>query len=403
MFRALHILLLVWLMIGCDRSPTLPEAQPGEPDIRVRTHRNQAGVTVAAREAMHVIPLGAADTTHDQPVTIARTTAGWTVNGQPLAVSPDTAIVISSPDFPLLSIGSKQYPGKLYLHPLETGSFDIVNVLPIDAYLPGVIKKELPDRWNLTTHYAQAIAARTYAIHKLLQTPPGRHYDINADQSAQVYEGFTSHDKSLVAVLETAGLVLSSEDAVFPAYYASNSGGQGLSPDDAFGETPFAAPLMPRFRPDYTADTKFGRWGPIERPLSDLAGRLQAWGKRRDHPIKRLTGIRNITITRHNAVGRAARFTITDLNGKTYTLPADSFRVAANTKTSVPLKSGQRLLSANCRVTVAGTVARFYDGRGLGHGVGLCQHGAQQMAEQGSDVFEILETYYPGAKIERAY
>jgi stage II sporulation protein D len=55
------------------------------------------------------------------------------------------------------------------------------------------------------------------------------------------------------------------------------------------------------------------------------------------------------------------------------------------------------------QVRVVGDIVQFWDGRGFGHGVGMCQWGAQAMAQQGYDHQQILAFYYPGAVIAKTY
>ena len=57
----------------------------------------------------------------------------------------------------------------------------------------------------------------------------------------------------------------------------------------------------------------------------------------------------------------------------------------------------------NCRINDVGSAIEFADGKGFGHGVGICQWGAQGKAERGMGWEEILQFYYPGAKRMHAY
>ena len=62
-----------------------------------------------------------------------------------------------------------------------------------------------------------------------------------------------------------------------------------------------------------------------------------------------------------------------------------------------------RLYSMNCKMRDLGDAIEFHDGRGFGHGVGLSQWGAEDKARRGWTAEKILEFYYPGAGIFRAY
>ncbi len=403
----LTLLILLFAVTGCGESdPVTPPPLAGEPTVRVRIGRAVNRVAISGGRVATVLPVGAAEAELlDLPLAFQLQQGVWLVNGQAKPDWSRAMLIIALPGGEPLAVDNRTHAGQVHLVPAsgERSRFDVINAVGLETYLPGVLKKELPDRWHVVTHQAQAIAARSYALYKLQRTPVGRAWDVENTQASQAYVGLTDHAKSVRAVRDTTGLVLSYDNRVLCAYYASNSGGQGLSPDDAFNESPFPTPLKPTHRKDWTTDTPGARWGPIERHCDTLAQRFAAFGKRRGLPLAKIDGIKSITVSRYNDVGRPARFTITDQRGESYTLAADNFRVACNTSAGQALASKHKLPSASVQVRVRDGVATFYAGRGRGHGVGLCQHGAQQMAKADHDALEILETYYPGAKVERAY
>jgi SpoIID/LytB domain protein len=82
-------------------------------------------------------------------------------------------------------------------------------------------------------------------------------------------------------------------------------------------------------------------------------------------------------------------------------IPASRLREAING--GIPGEGGSRTLKSD-DFTVASTPKGFvFTGRGFGHGVGMCQHGAQATAKAGKSWQQILERYYPGARCERAW
>jgi stage II sporulation protein D len=83
-------------------------------------------------------------------------------------------------------------------------------------------------------------------------------------------------------------------------------------------------------------------------------------------------------------------------NGETDTLRAEDFRLALD-------PSGMKLKSAAFRIEERGDSWVFSEGRGFGHGVGLCQCGAEAMARRGPDAEAILMHYYPGSQIQELY
>ena len=109
-----------------------------------------------------------------------------------------------------------------------------------------------------------------------------------------------------------------------------------------------------------------------------------------------LESITNVDVSQWSTHGRAERITLTGSNGRSQQIEAQQFRLAV-TRPEQPLRSSWY------RLVDIGDSWLFYDGHGWGHGVGLCQCGAQGMAEQGCDSVTILAYYYPGARLLRAY
>jgi peptidoglycan hydrolase-like amidase len=125
-----------------------------------------------------------------------------------------------------------------------------------------------------------------------------------------------------------------------------------------------------------------------DAPLSELAA-LQA--------------IRSINIMAVNAANRPTRLAIHDSTGHVLQLRAEDFRRAVNYAREGEPTPKDRLNSSHLlKVTVKGTEIQFV-GQGFGHGVGMCQYGAQSMARSGANALLILRTYYPGAAVVRAY
>jgi len=147
------------------------------------------------------------------------------------------------------------------------------------------------------------------------------------------------------------------------------------------------------------------RWGPFERPTADLTRRFTAWGSRRGHQVAQIQGLSDIAISQRNDAGRPTEFRVVDRLGRDFFLRPIQFRAACNFQPpELPrLKRENTLHSSHVTVWVDSDVTRFTDGRGFGHGVGLGQWEAQDLAEQGKAAQTILQRFYPEAKIERAY
>jgi stage II sporulation protein D len=269
--------------------------------------------------------------------------------------------------------------GREYTPPIDvirTGDgLAVVNELPLEDYLVGVLRAEIGEKWPLEALRAQAIVARTYAAYH--RTIGGaKPYHIVASTANQQYAGRVPPTSPLWgAVRETAGLVLLWEGDLFPAFYHTESGGYTEDP-----RTVFAARNMPGLKPvrcDFSTGSPHYYWS-LDVKLTDLAD-----------------------ILRRNEVGVGSVIAI-DVSERTPSLRAATVTVHG-TGRSVRLRGNdfRRMIgydtfkSTLFAVAVDAPWARF-SGRGYGHGVGLCQWGAKGMAEQGHTARQILEFYYPG-------
>lgn len=108
-----------------------------------------------------------------------------------------------------------------------------------------------------------------------------------------------------------------------------------------------------------------------------------------------MNGMKSFVVGEKNSVGRSITFLITDRNGKRFTWDASDFRVAMNASAN---KSSDSLKSSALEPRI-GNGRIILDGRGYGHGAGMCQYGSELMAKSGKSPRAILERYYPGATV----
>ncbi|MEE9212633.1 MAG: SpoIID/LytB domain-containing protein [Phycisphaeraceae bacterium] len=388
-----------------------------EPIIRVRVVAGQPNVRITGPAIVSIGPTPDRTTTvrprnFHTPLTV-RLDAGRFIlrpdRGQALAWAiPE--LHVQSLESQTVQVNGTVYPGALWLHRhvnkqgQPTGRIDAVNHVPLETYLPGVLERELYSQWQPQAFAAQAIAARSYAIATAAQHRD-RHYDLEATIASQMYGGQATNHRAIDAVRQTRGRVLTYHGRVVFAYYSSCCGGTGQDAVIAFADGVDIPPLRGRPHGHWCTASKYYRWGPIRRDARALARRIAAWGREHEHPIARLRGLRRIAITTANAAGRPATFTVTDTVGRAYKLAAEQFRFACNQEGRglPPLPPASQLRSSHVRVRVAGRSVFFTDGHGYGHGVGLCQHGAQALAQKGYNAPTILNHYYRGAAIKRAY
>lgn len=389
-----------------------------EPNLRIRIASSQAATTLTSDRPITVGPgsedLGKARPyTFQPPLRIKHDAQGFILtehNGNSVRWRLNTLGVRTNAGS--LSVDNQPYPGRIQLVAQRnkagqlTGRFDTVNHLGMESYLPGVLSKELYASWDLNAYRAQAIAARSYAIWEMnLPIRKASHFDLEASQASQAYIGATASDKARTAVADTAGQVLVYESRVLPAFYSSCSGGVGQDAVAAWPEkVDDLAPLRGRIHGGWGQQSDKFRWGPITRERTALSRRIAAWGSVNQHPVASIGTLKSVQTSKTNKVGRPTRFRVTDSSGQTFDMQVEDLRMATNFPAgSLPkIKRSDLAFSSHATYTISSNTVTI-TGQGFGHGVGLCQFGAQHMASVGSRHDKILGFYYPGARIKKAY
>lgn len=309
---------------------------------------------------------------------------------------------------PKNSRGEIQFGGSAYLGTanivrrtdIDANASDLVFIVPLEEYLPGVLAKELFKGWQVNTYQAQAIAARSYAACEMEWWRKRRHYDVVAGQASQAWVGATSDAKSLDAVASTRGQYLVFDGRVVPAYYSSSCGGLPASAVDSIRDGTWTqiAPLNVTEKGRRTQcceKSPAAKWQ-ASFSIAETVDRMNDWSKqagRKD--LGPMNGIKSFVVGDRNSLGRSMTFFITDRNGKKFTWDTGDFRAAMN----AGAESSRDSLKSSALEPRMDNGRLILDGRGYGHGAGMCQYGAEFMAKSGKSARSILERYYPGATI----
>ena len=148
-------------------------------------------------------------------------------------------IVIKPEENGFVSVKRKWYRGHFKV--INDGmGLTVMNDIPLEKYLQGVVPSEMPSGWEHEAHKAQAIAARSYAIANMGKRAKYG-YDLKDTPEDQAYGG-ASAEKSNTndAVKETEGIVLVCQGKIVPAYYSASAGGKTLNAKQAWGsDCPF--------------------------------------------------------------------------------------------------------------------------------------------------------------------
>lgn len=300
-----------------------------------------------------------------------------------------------------LSVGKdrlSQYRGNLRIKPQGPQRFAVINVIDIESYLAGVVGAEMPGYWHKAALRAQAVASRTYALYRIHCRKNNGDWDLRSDQLSQVYGGVKSESRRVTeSIRETSGMVLAygpeGEEKIFPTYYSSTCGGHTQNAAEVFGESlkPLTGGPCPYCQS--VAAPKYYRWEPVTVKKDLAARRLMKKYPELEKKIGQPTKIR---VAKKSNYGRLERIELIDSNNKKATVRAEVFRLAVSTPEN-PISSSW------CNIVDMGDSWKLENGHGWGHGVGLCQCGAQQMAKIGKNCTEILGHYYPGSELIRAY
>ncbi len=276
-------------------------------------------------------------------------------------------------------VNGKRYRGWVEIRKKRNGLLLVVNDLDLEEYLRGVIAAEVPPDWEPEALKAQAVASRTYALYEK-RTAGKRPYHILATVTSQVYNGVSGEQVNAVrAVKETRDLILTYQGRVIPAFYHANCGGHTENASLLWG---IDAPYLKGVDCECQDIVKDGLWEK-RVSVSHVSSALRRHGFRIDD-------ISDLSIADITPAGRIRNVTIRSARGIT-AVPAETLRAVLG-NTEIPSVFFELELSEGEAV---------FSGRGRGHGVGLCQWGAKEMAGRGQGFKSILSHYYPGAVLER--
>ncbi|WP_017654805.1 SpoIID/LytB domain-containing protein [Fortiea contorta] len=345
----------------------------------------------------------------------------WVVNGK--RYSQNNLEISTGKNLIRVNQGEKPEQGRLYaggmtLQPNAYGSYTLVNEVPLETYLRGVVPYEIGTTAPKAAMEAQAILARTYVLRNLRRFEIDN-YQLCADTHCQVYYGLNgvapTTDRAIAA---TRGMVLTYNNQLVDALYSSTTGGVTASFSDVWNgeDRPYLRPVVDaainiwdlsrqnladekNFQKFITLDKGFNesewdlfRWRK-ETSLEDITKGLQKFLRVKNSPYSKFKTIEQMEIVKRSPSGRILELAVkTDIG--TFTLHKDEVRSAFFAPRSTlfylqALNKGQ-----------PGLWGYAFVGGGLGHGVGLSQTGAQNLAKLGWSNPKILQFYYPGTQIK---
>ena len=280
----------------------------------------------------------------------------------------------------------RAYSGSLHVF-IIGGEMCVTNSTTLIDYLCGVLAAETPSAPGAALQ-AQAVVARTYAL-----TNWERHqqsgYQFCDLTHCQVYKGIQGvSGKIKAAVVKTRGEILTFHHQPIEAFYSSTCGGVTADDEGMWGSRLNREYLVSivdtLYQSTLCAASPHFRWQ-YHLPRVQLHNLLQ-----------RELGVRahSVSVTRKSASGRVRELAI--VGNEVHFISGEDFRaLVCRARGWNTLKSTAfELKRQNDQYTFAG--------RGLGHGLGLCQYGAIAMARQGFSYREILQHYFPGTRVQNS-
>ena len=305
-----------------------------------------------------------------------------------------------------LAWGQGIYGGPFLLQSDAYGSWSLVEQVPLERYLEGVVPHEIGAGAPAAALKAQAVLARTWALRN-------RHrfrvdgYNLCADTQCQVYSD-PRHAGAAVrqAIAATSRQVLTSGGQPIHAVYHASNGGMAAG----FEEVWQGAPL-PYLRAFADGPAPFAARYPVPLPAPSLGPLLQAaaprsWGT--DHPLYRwrrtvtAAQLRQALGSGGAAIGTPTRLKVLSRgpSGRVLALEIGGKGGARVLRLDAIRRSLRQLPSTLFQVSPSGPGRWLIQGGGFGHGAGLSQAGAIDLARRGWSAERILQHYYRGTDLE---
>ena len=292
---------------------------------------------------------------------------------KPLLLKSESKISVLKPNTRF----SRRYQGLIEVRPFKKGVY-VINHLPLETYLAGVLNAEISTKWAIEVVKVQAVISRTFALYQM-ENRKNRLWHVTSGLSDQVYLGADIADKrGQHAIQQTRGLVVTYQGKLAQTFYHSNCGGVT---EDAGALWKYSYPyLKVRTVPYGKSDPRFS-WE-ARMSQADLERVFRKLGFKGQN-------IKELTISEYSPSGRVAKIYLNGLPQNSY--KGKDFRRAAGYR---------KIQSLLFKISgIPGGI--LFSGTGNGHGVGLSQWSAKEMAEKGYQYYDIIEYFYQGTQLKR--
>jgi SpoIID/LytB domain protein len=366
-------------------------------------------------------------TLRQQPL-LSWTVGSYRYNRDSIDITSDRGVIM---------VNQRQYAGGLRLQKNAHQTYTLVNQVPLETYLRGVVPHEIGYKAPYAAVQAQAILARTYAL-------ASRHrfavdnYELCSTTQCQVYRGLEETsplaDK---AIADTEGKVLTYKNKVVDALYSSTTGGVTASYNDLWDgkERPYLKSVVDSIsnvfdskKLDLSSDKSFKtfinqkagfneegwdafRWK-SDSSLDEIKTTLLQFLRFSGDPETKFNEIKQVNITERSPSGRVLKIEV-ETDTKKITLEKDEiidgfyapsstfFYIEPLYKEPQPRPNKRKSGMPDLKVSQKPTLKGYsFIGGGLGHGVGMSQTGSYRLGKMGWSPEQMLAFYFPGTKLQ---
>jgi len=352
---------------------------------------DEAGTIIAA------IPSGTVASAVPLPAQVTLRVAGAGIAGA-------ATLILEQREGGTVRIAGKEYRGRVHLVATSTGLL-AVNALDLEDYIAGVINAEMGRRGpgEEAALEAQAIVSRTFA-YRVVGRWRTAGFDLVNTIADQAYGGASSEtDAGRAAVESTRGVIVTWNGQPIEAFFSSTCGGRTTPGEEAFANA--GLPYLVSVSDESPTGESWCAISPRYRWREEWTGEalratLRATLPPLGVPAARVGEVRDVVVSERGTSGRVTAIKIL-LSQSTVPVTGQAIRAALRPEGATLLRSTGFQIQAT---KSGGHLTRLViEGRGNGHGVGMCQWGAVGRARAGYSAEQILAAYYPGTVLSRAY
>jgi stage II sporulation protein D len=287
-----------------------------------------------------------------------------------------------------LRINNNVYPGEIEVFSKDGKTISLVNIVNIETYLCGVVPYEIEPSWTDEMLKIQSIIAKTYTIANL-----NRHkedgFDLCYTVHCQVYKGINENMELRIkkAVDSTKGLVVvdKNNEHLVQTYYHATCGGATEDVSEVWSEV-LSIKSLKGVKCEFCKNSPYYNWE-CNFDIKEFVSELKYNGFVIGDKIKSISVLsktKNDRIKDLQIIGNKDKIILSGENLR----KIFGYNKIKSTKIN--------------KIEIDNNRIYFY-GKGWGHGIGLCQWGANELTKQGKSFKEVIEYYYPKTKIKKLY